>query len=1333
MEQNTIVDVRSLPSEIDKIQFSDPSISASSIRLMRNNDDLIIYVNGDEKTITITNHFMGSDGTYIYQIEQIVFSDGTVMDLTAGLEFTGTNGSETIRGTKFSDTIKGLGGSDTILSYGGDDTIITSAPGVSTIIDSSGFDTYEFTLSEMGRNNIIDIGGNGCILIHTTTQTVGVSGTASYLTDSNGVSIEGKWSLLYSNGLSLLLERGTESYGSFIISSTSGSSLRITPNGDYSKYIIVKNCDHLFSSRGKGVANVGDQFLGIILPGIDCDALQIPTSCETENDFQTYISLGQEIISKCIGNAEELTESCLNRDQDELAEEIESMLSSLTDAEKAVLVRRYDPLVLDLNGTLTEYPYVLDTMFLTLSRGYGNVEPLHIAMSRNSALLEDVRKIAKSVFENQDEEAVLHLATLDEKIEYIIYEWADVIGITGMRGSFDARKLATLEAFRGVDYYNVISGVNPTSEQVSLLNAAWESLVCEVRSKILIQGTFREAFPGATYDFRTDSINFGNVTAVEFFGNIKAYCDNCLVGTDKTHFTYQVKQMLPYFVGKINGIDTVAQAKTMLTDYVGKVSDYLVAGTDGDDALVGTFGTDILDPRTGTDTAVGGYGDDIYVYNVGDGHDTYGEASLSGSTYTDSYGSDRIIFGAGITRDNIIFQMSGSNLIIKFLDENGEIKADDSVTIISQFGALSNRIETLEFTDSSITDEANRTMDISDPNKIILRSDDSIIFRSGITSSNVALIREGDNLVVLTSNFDNKVVVHNYFTTNPEGVSYIKFSDNSVFNLSSVNITAGSSDVYSLNGYAPVQEDVSTQIHFLNPSIVQITNATSPGNGTVSIGDNGELVYQTSENYNGADSFEITYIDALGVTKTKTMNVVAAPVNDAPTIAVGQEELSETIQTNAKLEIDPFVGVSDVDGDELEVASITRINDEGVQETIDLVVDEESGNSQEIVLKYGTIQLVTSSVESSESEDGEYRETLVYTPNGAHSGIESFSYKIDDGNGGEVTRLVNVNVSSILPQIDFDELEDPINMVVATEEEELPETDFRYSIYNVSDYTGDITCIYPTDLEHYGELIEVGSDGWKAILRIPEGLEATPNCTIMGIPVNGTAGDYSLPFQIRSTSEYSDIAQLRLRIMPRVDFSSSSSDATSSRKSSSSSRSGSSSSRDSGVWSSREDSGSSDALSSRDSSSSIRESSIDDDIWSSMGGSSSSRDSSISRAIWSSSSSISPYSSLPISSDLASRLGESSSDQPESQGVSSIATGLMIVTGAIVVVGAIAGGIWLFKKIFGKEEKPKVVNPNVTVDVENGTTDVEMDVVSTTSFVGQVSASKGDVSEQNQR
>lgn len=145
--------------------------------------------------------------------------------------------------------------------------------------------------------------------------------------------------------------------------------------------------------------------------------------------------------------------------------------------------------------------------------------------------------------------------------------------------------------------------------------------------------------------------------------------------------------------------------------------DDIVSTFSEDDQLFGGEGDDALDSREGADTLTGGLGDDLlwggagddtYVFELGDGKDTIYDNDKA----VNDCGADRILFGAGITQESLIFKVSVDNddLIIGVrgpaLPDASLDELTDVITITDWF-ISKNRIEELSFSDNAATMAVN--------------------------------------------------------------------------------------------------------------------------------------------------------------------------------------------------------------------------------------------------------------------------------------------------------------------------------------------------------------------------------------------------------------------------------------------------------------------------------------------------------------------------------------------------------------------------------------------------------------------------------------------------
>ena len=111
-----------------------------------------------------------------------------------------------------------------------------------------------------------------------------------------------------------------------------------------------------------------------------------------------------------------------------------------------------------------------------------------------------------------------------------------------------------------------------------------------------------------------------------------------------------------------------------------------VVGYTFDDTLAGGEGDDRLEGRSGSDT---------YLFNLGDGNDTIHETSLATGVGINN-SDDTVLFGAGLTVNDLTLSRSGSDVILSFA-------GGDSLTLEEQVGhSWLHRVEHLQFADGTV-------------------------------------------------------------------------------------------------------------------------------------------------------------------------------------------------------------------------------------------------------------------------------------------------------------------------------------------------------------------------------------------------------------------------------------------------------------------------------------------------------------------------------------------------------------------------------------------------------------------------------------------------------
>jgi hypothetical protein len=127
-----------------------------TIQVVDTSNDLALRINGTSDQLVLSTFLWRSD----YQIDQLVFGDGTVwdsamiLDRALGLTLTGTDADNTLRGSVLGDLLTGLGGNDTLIGDAGDDQLVGGL-GNDILSGDEGDDTYVFNLGD-GADTIYD-------------------------------------------------------------------------------------------------------------------------------------------------------------------------------------------------------------------------------------------------------------------------------------------------------------------------------------------------------------------------------------------------------------------------------------------------------------------------------------------------------------------------------------------------------------------------------------------------------------------------------------------------------------------------------------------------------------------------------------------------------------------------------------------------------------------------------------------------------------------------------------------------------------------------------------------------------------------------------------------------------------------------------------------------------------------------------------------------------------------------------------------------------------------------------------------------------------------------
>jgi Ca2+-binding RTX toxin-like protein len=118
----------------------------------------------------------------------------------------------------------------------------------------------------------------------------------------------------------------------------------------------------------------------------------------------------------------------------------------------------------------------------------------------------------------------------------------------------------------------------------------------------------------------------------------------------------------------------------------GNSLDNVITGNAGNNALSGSSGHDTLDGGAGNDSMRGGTGNDTYVFGLGSGQDTIDNSDG---------GTDRVVFGAGVTAAMLTFTKLGNDLQILISG------VSDTLTVANWFLGASYQIASFQLANGS--------------------------------------------------------------------------------------------------------------------------------------------------------------------------------------------------------------------------------------------------------------------------------------------------------------------------------------------------------------------------------------------------------------------------------------------------------------------------------------------------------------------------------------------------------------------------------------------------------------------------------------------------------
>ena len=665
----------------DTIQFGE-GIVWDYLTFRNSGNDLVILVHGQEdQGIIIQNFFSGQD----YKIEKINFFDGSSVNLSEiGLTLKQLKTGESIKGTEFDDIIYANGGNDTVNAGIGDDTIYGEA----------GFDTL---YGEDGNDTLIGGTGNDRLEggLGDDTYIYNVGDGLDTIYDDNRGNTDND-TIKFGEGISF----------SDITFSRKDNNLIMTLFNDITQGVIIQN---FFNSSHYQVEKL--EF---------ADGTTVPL---TERGFELV--------------------------QNDRADNV-----SGTDYDDTIYGKGGNDTIYGGSGNDTliggkgndrlEGSYGDDTYIYNMGDGFDTIDDYNGGNTDN-----DTIKFGEGIsfedlsFERDGNSLIIHVnndrtqgisiqdyySSTYYKVEKLEFADGTIVETSTIAVTTDRSDALAAQDITGTDNNDTLTGGNfgdtltgNDGNDVIDGGAGNDTLKGNSGNDTLIGGKGNDRLEGSygddtyiwnlgdgfdtIYDYNggntdNDTIKFGEGISFEDLsferdGNsLIIYVNNDRTQGIKIqdHYSsYSQVEKLEFADGTIVETSSVSIVEP---EEPSENAGQTISGTNDDDILTGSDGDDTINAGDGYNDITGGKGNDIisagydrdtFYYNLGDGYDKI----------TDLGGRDQIIFGDGISKENISFYRKNDNLIISINDDFSQ-----GIEIIDFFRNNDNRIENIKFADNS--------------------------------------------------------------------------------------------------------------------------------------------------------------------------------------------------------------------------------------------------------------------------------------------------------------------------------------------------------------------------------------------------------------------------------------------------------------------------------------------------------------------------------------------------------------------------------------------------------------------------------------------------------
>ncbi|QND63166.1 hypothetical protein HB777_04005 [Mesorhizobium loti] len=582
----------------DTIQLG-AGLTAANVFFNVSGSDLLISYGASDQIRLVNQYYWASTS---YQVETLIYGDGTTISLTGGLPIVGGAGNDILNGTNFADTLTGGAGTDTLNGNDGNDTL-NGGIANDVLNGGSGNDTYVFNSGD-GSDTIYDTGGTDTIQLGAgltaANVTFNVSGSDLLITYGAGDQIklvdQYYWAstsyqvetLVYGDGTTVSLTGGLP-----IVGGTGNDTLNGT-NGNNALYGLVGD-DTLNGNDGDDV----------LTGGVGSDVLNGGSG----NDTYAFSSGdGADIINDNSGTADTIR-----------------LGAGLTAANVFFNVSGSDLLITYGAGDqirLVNQYYWASTSYQVETLIYGDGTTISL-----TAGLPIVGGTGNDTLNGTNFADTLTGGAGTDTLNG--NDGNDTLngGIANdVLNGGNGNDTYVFSSGDGTDTINENSGAADTIQLGAGLTAANVTFNVSGSDLLISYGAGDQIrlvnqYYWASTSYQVETLMYGDGTTISLTGG------------------------LPIVGGTGNDILNGTNFADTLTGNAGTDT---LNGNDGNDTLNGGIANDVLN---------GGNGNDTYVFSSGDGTDTINENSGAGDT---------IQLGAGLTAANVTFNVSGSDLLISY-------------------------------------------------------------------------------------------------------------------------------------------------------------------------------------------------------------------------------------------------------------------------------------------------------------------------------------------------------------------------------------------------------------------------------------------------------------------------------------------------------------------------------------------------------------------------------------------------------------------------------------------------------------------------------------------